>query len=114
MRRVKGKLPFCFDFRRGRCYSGVSCRYLHHDSGKSDESRQQKVKQQCLEFPHSARTHVRDEIKRISEKVGDHEHGEVRGPEVKPYGNFVASRDGNTNQKREDSFCGGLHNASVF
>ena len=47
----------------------------------------------CLEFPYSARTNVRYEIKRISEKVGDHEHGEVRGPEVKPYGNFVASRD---------------------
>ncbi|XWS47917.1 hypothetical protein CRYUN_Cryun13aG0027300 [Craigia yunnanensis] len=109
-RRVKGQMPICFDFRRGRCYRGVSCRYLHHDSGKSDESRQQRVKQHCLEFPHSSRTNVREEIKWISEKVGDHEHREVRGPEVKPYGNFVASRDRNTNQKREDSFCGGLHN----
>ncbi|XVF11772.1 hypothetical protein REPUB_Repub08aG0057000 [Reevesia pubescens] len=109
-RRVKGQMPFCFDFRRGRCFRGVSCRYLHHDSGKTDESRRQRSKQQYVEFPHSSRTNVPDEIKKISEKVGDHEHGEVRGPEVKPYDNFVASRGRNTNQKREDSVGGGAHN----
>ncbi|XWS51243.1 hypothetical protein CRYUN_Cryun12cG0160000 [Craigia yunnanensis] len=51
-RRVKGKMPVCFDFRRGRCYHGASCRYLHHDSGKSDESSRQRSKQ-YLEFPHN-------------------------------------------------------------
>ncbi|XP_022728743.1 uncharacterized protein LOC111284284 isoform X2 [Durio zibethinus] len=108
-RRVKGQMPFCFDFRRGRCYRGVSCRYLHHDSGNSDESRRQRSKQ-YLEFPHSSRTNVHDQKKRISEKVDDHEHGEVRGPEVKPYGDFVTSRDRNTNQKRDYSIGGGVHN----
>ncbi|TYJ42416.1 hypothetical protein E1A91_A03G088000v1 [Gossypium mustelinum] len=106
-RRAKGQMQFCFDFRRGRCYRGVSCRFLHHDSGKSDESRWQKSKQQ-LEFPHNSRTNIRDEVKRISEKVADHEHGEVRGPEVKPYGNFVASRDRSTNLNIEDSVGGGI------
>ncbi|XP_017630679.1 uncharacterized protein LOC108473547 isoform X1 [Gossypium arboreum] len=106
-RRAKGQMQFCFDFRRGRCYRGVSCRFLHHDSGKSDESRWQKSKQQ-LEFPHNSRTNIRDEVKRISEKVADHEHGEVRGPEVKPYGNFVASRDRITNLNIEDSVGGGI------
>ncbi|XVE56788.1 hypothetical protein DITRI_Ditri04bG0039100 [Diplodiscus trichospermus] len=103
---VKGHMPFCFDFRRGRCYRGESCRYLHYDAGKSDESRPQRSKQHY----HSSRTNVHDEIKQIAEKVGDHEHGEVRGPEVKLYGNFVASRDRITNQKREDSVGGGVHN----
>ncbi|KAL1108510.1 hypothetical protein V6Z11_D03G114800 [Gossypium hirsutum] len=106
-RRTKGQMQFCFDFRRGRCYRGVSCRFLHHDSGKSDESRWQKSKQQ-LEFPHNSRTNIRDEIKQISEKVADHERGEVRGPEVKLYGNFVASRDGSTNLNIEDSVGGGI------
>ncbi|TYI90284.1 hypothetical protein E1A91_D03G111300v1 [Gossypium mustelinum] len=106
-RRTKGQMQFCFDFRRGRCYRGVSCRFLHHDSGKSDESRWQKSKQQ-LEFPHNSRTNIRDEIKQISEKIADHERGEVRGPEVKLYGNFVASRDGSTNLNIEDSVGGGI------
>lgn len=45
-RRDKGHLPDCFDFRRGKCYRGASCRYLHHDSDKSDGTRHYKSKQQ--------------------------------------------------------------------
>ncbi|GMI76775.1 hypothetical protein HRI_001346800 [Hibiscus trionum] len=68
-RRVKGQMPFCFDFRRGKCYRGVSCRYLHHDSGKSNESRWQRSKQPYLELPHASRTNNACEvIKQSSEK----------------------------------------------
>ncbi|KAK6250094.1 hypothetical protein SCA6_004099 [Theobroma cacao] len=109
-RRVKGQMPDCFDFRRGRCYRGASCRYLHHDSSKSDEPLRQRNKQQYLEFPQSSRTNVHEEIKQISERVCDHDHDEVRDPEVKPYSNFFASRDMNINRKREDSVGGGVHN----
>ncbi|XP_039034375.1 zinc finger CCCH domain-containing protein 55-like [Hibiscus syriacus] len=71
-RRVKGQMPFCFDFLRGKCYRGVSCRYLHHDSGKSYESRWQRSKLQLLELPHASRTNnAREEIKQSSEKRED-------------------------------------------
>ncbi|XVF49938.1 hypothetical protein PTKIN_Ptkin04bG0056600 [Pterospermum kingtungense] len=109
-RGAKGQKPFCFDFRRGRCYRGVSCRYLHDDHSKSDESRQPRSKQQYLEFSHSSRSNVCDDIKRVFEKVGDHDRGEVRGSEVKLYGDYVTSRDRNTNLQREDSVGGSVHN----
>ncbi|XP_021285703.1 uncharacterized protein LOC110417594 isoform X3 [Herrania umbratica] len=108
-RRVKGQMPDCFDFRRGRCYRGASCRYLHRDFSKGDEPLRQRNKQQYLEFPQSSRTNIPEEIKRISERVGDHDHDEVRDPEVKPYSDFFASRDMNINHKREDSVGGGVN-----
>ncbi|CAA6657363.1 unnamed protein product [Spirodela intermedia] len=33
-RRGQGRPPECFNFLRGRCYRGASCRYLHHDMGR--------------------------------------------------------------------------------
>lgn len=39
-RDKKGSMPDCFDFLRGKCYRGSSCRYLHHEMGKVDGSRQ--------------------------------------------------------------------------
>ncbi|XP_039064494.1 uncharacterized protein LOC120209599 [Hibiscus syriacus] len=70
--QVKGQMPFCFDFSRGKCYRGVSCRYLHHYSGKSYESRWQRSKQQHLELPHASRTNnAREEIRQSSEKRED-------------------------------------------
>ncbi|KAI3673342.1 hypothetical protein L6452_39459 [Arctium lappa] len=49
-RRNISHLPVCFDFRRGKCFRGESCRYLH-DSEKSEESRRYKNKQQYQEVP---------------------------------------------------------------
>ncbi|KAK8583999.1 hypothetical protein V6N13_109401 [Hibiscus sabdariffa] len=77
-RRVKGQMPFCFDFRRGKCYRGVSCRYLHHDSGKSNESRWQRSKQPYLELPHASRANnAHEEIKQSSEKREESADGGV-------------------------------------
>ncbi|XP_039020232.1 uncharacterized protein LOC120151994 isoform X3 [Hibiscus syriacus] len=82
-RHVKGQMPFCFDFRRGKCYRGVSCRYMHHDSGKSYESRRQRSKQQHLELPHTSRTNnVREEIKQSSEKREDSGDGGVHYQDI--------------------------------
>lgn len=55
MRRDKGQLPMCFDFLRGRCHRGATCRYMHHDSDKSDGSRRNRSKQQYAEIPHVSR-----------------------------------------------------------
>lgn len=54
MRRDKGLLPECFDFRRGKCYRGASCRYLHHEE-KHERSRPNRIKQSLQELARSSR-----------------------------------------------------------
>ncbi|OMO62939.1 hypothetical protein CCACVL1_22566, partial [Corchorus capsularis] len=106
-RQLKGKMPECFDFRRGRCYRGASCRYLHHGSNKSDESRGQRNKQQNLEFPQSSKTNDSLEIKPIPDKEAVQEHGGAGGTEVKLNNNSVGTRDMNIDQERQYSVGGG-------
>lgn len=55
IRRDKCQLPMCFDFLRGRCHRGATCRYMHHDSDTSDGSRRNRSKQQYVEIPHVSR-----------------------------------------------------------
>lgn len=54
MRRDKGLLPECFDFRRGKCYRGASCRYLHHEE-KHERSRSNRTKPSLQELAQSSR-----------------------------------------------------------
>ncbi|KZV45898.1 hypothetical protein F511_35491 [Dorcoceras hygrometricum] len=51
LRRGKGQFPECFDFLRGKCYRGATCRYSHHESGKSEKSRNIRGKQQYQDTP---------------------------------------------------------------
>lgn len=45
----KGHIGVCHAFRRGMCHHGeASCRYMHHDTGKSESSRNHRSKQQFL------------------------------------------------------------------
>lgn len=89
-RRDKGQFPDCFDFRRGKCYRGALCRYMHHDSDKSDGSRRYKNKLQYEEVLPSS--------KRASEK-SVHEPNEVESQEMEllyqdlPKRNFVVAKD---------------------
>ncbi|KAK9684461.1 hypothetical protein RND81_10G211900 [Saponaria officinalis] len=55
LRRGKAQTQECFDFIKGRCYRGASCRYLHHEMGKSESSRRNKGKQ-CPENVASAKS----------------------------------------------------------
>ncbi|KAF9624546.1 hypothetical protein IFM89_011720 [Coptis chinensis] len=49
----------CFDFLRGRCYRGASCRYLHHGTGTDDGARRNKGRQQQpVGAPHDMRNSV--------------------------------------------------------
>lgn len=50
MKRDRGHKPECFNFLRGRCYRGSSCRYLHHGAG-SDGSRRKRWGPQNTELP---------------------------------------------------------------
>ncbi|XP_052179602.1 uncharacterized protein LOC127792953 isoform X2 [Diospyros lotus] len=56
MRRDKDQLPECFNFLRGRCHRGAFCRYMHHESNKSDSARRYRSKQQYVEVPPASRT----------------------------------------------------------
>ncbi|PKA49728.1 Zinc finger CCCH domain-containing protein 55 [Apostasia shenzhenica] len=33
-RRTRGQAPECFNFNRGRCFRGASCRFIHRDFGR--------------------------------------------------------------------------------
>lgn len=49
-RRDKAPGPVCFDYQRGKCYRGSSCRYSHSDSTKSDISRGYRSKYQTIQL----------------------------------------------------------------
>ncbi|GFS40338.1 histone-lysine N-methyltransferase [Actinidia rufa] len=86
-RRDQVQLPQCFDFLRGRCHRGASCRYIHHDSDKSDVSRRYRIKQHYVDIPHVSRTYdLYDEIEKT--KRSDHEQD-------MPGTSFGALKDGN-------------------
>ncbi|XP_040988391.1 uncharacterized protein LOC121235985 isoform X2 [Juglans microcarpa x Juglans regia] len=103
-RRQKGHLPECFDFRRGRCYRGASCRYMHHESDRSSGSRYQKSKRQYPEDPPSLRnSNTREDIHKTSANVSNNEREASKSQELHPYQDVHgATKDGNISWKRED------------
>lgn len=54
-RRDKDQTRQCFDFLKGRCYRGASCRYLHHELDNRDSSRRFKSKHHQPEVVPSSR-----------------------------------------------------------
>ncbi|KAI9117291.1 hypothetical protein K1719_011457 [Acacia pycnantha] len=76
-KRDKGK---CFDFLRGKCYRGASCRYLHHEPEKNTSSRRYRNKRDLEVSSKSSRIH---EVKKnISAKVSGDECERVRSQDV--------------------------------
>ncbi|XP_050220792.1 uncharacterized protein LOC126671121 isoform X2 [Mercurialis annua] len=74
MRRDKGQTQACFDFSRGKCYRGASCRYVHHNSEKNDKPRHHRSKQQYMELhPKSKNDNTREGSKKSSLRVSDHD-----------------------------------------
>ncbi|GLT25183.1 hypothetical protein SLA2020_003280 [Shorea laevis] len=105
LRQAKGRIPDCFDYLRGKCYRGAYCRYSHHGFEKNDESRQQSV-----EVRWGSRNNIHEEIRHLSGKVSD--CGNAENTERQPDSHFVAARDGNADEKREDSLKGTLESAN--
>ncbi|KAL9249216.1 Zinc finger CCCH domain-containing protein [Drosera capensis] len=50
-RRGGAKIGECFNFLKGRCYRGASCRYLHQDLDQHDGSGRSRSRQQYSEVP---------------------------------------------------------------
>lgn len=83
MRRDRGQIPGCFDFRRGRCYRGASCRYLHHDSEKGDGSKRHRSKQQYMGVsPIPKNSNFEGEIKHNLQKESDQQHHVVKSSKM--------------------------------
>ncbi|XP_048228487.1 serine/arginine repetitive matrix protein 2-like isoform X1 [Ricinus communis] len=111
---MRRQMPACFDFLRGKCYRGASCRYLHHDSEKNDGSRHHKSKQHVVQLPPSSKNvNTHDDSKKSSLKVSDLEqeimNRESRHNRDMPAGSILASKDDIIGCTREDS----LSNAFV-
>lgn len=92
IRRDKGQRPDCFDYKRGKCYRGALCRYMHNDFNKSDVSTRYKSKYQ--EVPPSPK----------SFEKSVHEHDEAKSREmhlsqVMSRSSLGPSKDGNIHHK---------------
>lgn len=79
----RDKRPECFDFVKGKCYRGASCRYLHHEE-KSDRSRSYRSRQQFQDLPHSSRTSDVNERFEMPYRKSSREINEGRNNELKP------------------------------
>ncbi|KAE9597917.1 putative transcription factor C3H family [Lupinus albus] len=75
---VKRDKSHCFDFSRGRCYRGASCRYIHHESNRNATSRRFKNKYDLEVDSHENNSGVNEGLKNISSNISDYEHDGVR------------------------------------
>ena len=75
-RRDKGMVRKCFDFQRGRCYRGASCRYVHHEPNKNDGSRFHRSKHQDVHST-SKNIKIREDTMNMSREVSDLGHTKV-------------------------------------
>ncbi|XP_023531277.1 uncharacterized protein LOC111793568 [Cucurbita pepo subsp. pepo] len=80
MRRDKGMIRKCFDFQRGRCYRGASCRYVHHEPSKNDGSRLQRSKHHDV-HPTSKNIGSREDTMNTSRDISDLGHIKVENQE---------------------------------
>ncbi|CAK9147946.1 unnamed protein product [Ilex paraguariensis] len=122
MRRDKGQLPDCFDFRRGKCYRGASCRFRHNDSDRSEGSRWYKSKRQYQEaLPRSKISDFHEETQTIPPKKSVCEHDQVKNKEMQLVqdttgGSWSPSKDMNTNEEKmgvSGRTCGGEDGESL-
>ncbi|XP_019423597.1 PREDICTED: uncharacterized protein LOC109332907 [Lupinus angustifolius] len=79
---VKRDKSQCFDFSRGRCYRGASCRYIHHESNRNATSRRFKNNNDLEVDSHENNSGVNEGLKNIASNISDYEHGGVRSQDV--------------------------------
>lgn len=105
----RGQMPTCFDFVKGRCYRGASCRYLHQHSSNRDGSRFHKNKEQCREDPLNSKSIDSYEgNKNMSAKISVQENDENETQSVQilqdaTVGSFGPPKDGDIDDKRLDN-----------
>ncbi|XP_022921950.1 uncharacterized protein LOC111430056 [Cucurbita moschata] len=98
MRRDKGMIGKCFDFQRGRCYRGASCRYEHHEPHKNDGSRFHRSKH-LDDHPTSKNIKIREDTMNMSREVSDLGYIKIESQECIPHNE---SPKGNTHEWKTD------------
>ncbi|XP_050376894.1 uncharacterized protein LOC126794272 [Argentina anserina] len=79
-RHDRRNIPECFDFLRGRCARGGSCRYMHKEHDRNDGSWRHRSKQKHLEVQSTVKNSM---IKEAIEDSSDMNlHGEFNGQEM--------------------------------
>lgn len=101
-RRGKASTPECFDFFKGRCYRGASCRYVHHESGKHDGSRHHRSNQQLVEVTAGSRNFTH------------HQDGEDRSVRTSFGVDELKSKDAQLNKIRQDSNISALKDEEEY
>ncbi|KAL3529662.1 hypothetical protein ACH5RR_008984 [Cinchona calisaya] len=110
MRRDKVHRAECFDFIRGKCYRGASCRYLHHED-RSDRSRSYRSKQQFQDLPYSSRnSDFHGKIEMPYKKLSQ-EHDEGRIEELKPL-HDMPDTEGKKHMEEMDDVATQFHDKS--
>ncbi|XP_061989056.1 uncharacterized protein LOC133707496 [Rosa rugosa] len=90
-RQDRRHIPECFDFHRGRCFRGASCRYMHRAHDQSDGSWRHRSNQKHLEVQPSVKnSRIKEEIEDSSDM---NPHGEIKGQEMQQCQD-VATKDG--------------------
>ncbi|XP_004301108.1 PREDICTED: serine/arginine repetitive matrix protein 2 isoform X1 [Fragaria vesca subsp. vesca] len=93
-RQDRRHIPECFDFLRGKCSRGGSCRYMHSEHDRNDGSWRHRNQQKHLEVQSSVKK------SRINEEIEDSSdmrlHGEAKGQEMQIYPDMI-TKDGQFN-----------------
>lgn len=97
---VKRDRDQCFDFLRGKCYRGASCKYIHHESDMNATSRRYRNKHDLEVSSHAKEFKISGGMKNVSLKVSDHERDGVRSHDM-DLGQNVTSQE--VLQKKEES-----------
>lgn len=114
MRRNKSQLPECFDFLRGRCYRGASCRYSHHEA-VTERSKHQRRRAKTPEMPlRSNKPDLVEEMENLSARFPYSGDSEVKNKPWQIHKNVPDGiSDAVKHEKRDDSL-GHASQAYVF
>ncbi|KAF8037378.1 hypothetical protein BT93_B0323 [Corymbia citriodora subsp. variegata] len=104
MRRNRSRMPECFDFLRGRCYRGASCRYWHHEA-EMERPKRQRRREQTPEMPlRSNKTDSVEEMDNLSARVLYGGDSEVKNRPWQIHKNELGGiSDAVKHEKRDDS-----------
>lgn len=72
----------CFNYLKGRCYRGASCRFLHNDPDKYSEPRNYRSKHHASEIRKSSRDHDYSEESKVTTRKGSLEY-DINGEEMR-------------------------------
>ncbi|PON70563.1 Zinc finger, CCCH-type [Parasponia andersonii] len=79
LRSDRGRVPECFDFLRGRCNRGASCRYMHPEVDKSNSSRRYRSKQKYREVPSSTKNYKTNKETKKSHEEHVSDEAQIQG-----------------------------------